>query len=70
MDINGKIKKIEKRNTTTKDMDTDTVIIHVKNDLGDKVTIEGLPGISDGLSPEDDVIITFKKSQRTLNESL
>ena len=65
----GKVKSTKKTLTQTDDIDKEEGTILIETKEGEKVIIKGDYSILDGFKPKQEIIVTFNRAQKTLEES-
>lgn len=68
--IEGKLTKVEKKQTRKKDSDEEIGTLVIGNSNGYRVTIVGPEDIVVGLRPEEQVVISLTSEQATLDGGL
>jgi len=68
--IGGTIRSLTDQEVRKKDLDKEQGRIVIMNEDGEKVTITGSKGILDGYAPDEQVIVTMTRANKTLKESV
>ena len=68
--MDGTVRALRVTDVRKKDVETTVGHIVIMNEMGNKVVITGSEHIVDGLNPDDNVVVTVKRANKTLKEAL
>ena len=68
--IDGTVRSITRVKREKKDTESDKMKIIVMNEEGDRVDVQGKPSLLQGLKPEEQLVVSFKRTQKTIAEAI
>ena len=68
--MDGTIRALRVVDVRKKDVDKTAGHVVIMNEQGDKVAITGSEGITLGFNPEDQVVVTMSKANKTIKEAI